>query len=123
MTANGWLQIAFFSLCVLLGHQAARAVPGRVYDGSLHWLGPSSALIYRVCGVDPRRGPALDSVCGGMLLFSAVVDAVDLRRAAAAARPAAQPANMPAVPDRQAFETAGVVHDEHELAVVQRASR
>ena len=121
MTANGWLQIAFFCPAVLLVTKPLGVYLVGVYDGRVRWLAPVERLLYRLGGVDPeedqhwtalRRRACCSSARVSMLLTYA--------RAAAAAPAAAQPAGLagrarpPGVRDR------GLVHDQHELAVVRR---
>ncbi len=105
MTLNGWLQILFFSTCVLVVAKPLGIYLVRVYDGSLTWLGPVERLIYRICGVDANEDQHWTRYAAGMLLFSAVsmlFTYVALRLQAVLPL---NPQHFPAVPDRQAFET------------------
>ena len=70
MTLNGWLQILFYCVCVLLVAKPLGIYLVRVYDGSLTWLGPIERAIYRVCGVDASEDQHWTRYAGGMLLFS-----------------------------------------------------
>ncbi|HEU4996358.1 MAG TPA: potassium-transporting ATPase subunit KdpA [Gemmatimonadaceae bacterium] len=105
MTANGWLQIVFFALCVLLVAKPLGIYLVRVYDGTLKWLAPVERAIYRVSGVDPDEDQHWTRYAAAMLLFSVasmLLTYVVLRIQHVLPL---NPANMPAVPDRQAFET------------------
>jgi K+-transporting ATPase ATPase A chain len=106
MTLNGWLQILFFSVCVLLVAKPLGVYLLRVYDGTFKWLGPVERLIYRVCGVDATEDQHWTRYAGAMLLFSAATMlltyvALRLQRVLPL-----NPQHFPAVTDRQAFETA-----------------
>ena len=87
----------------------------------MRWLGPVERADLSVWAASiPDEDQHWTRYAAAMLLFSAGVDAADVRRAAAAAVAAAQPA----APARRAgppgLRDGGVVHDEHQLAVVQR---
>ncbi len=106
MTANGWLQIAFFSVAVLLVAKPLGLYLVRVYDGSVRWLAPVERAIYRVSGVDPEEDQHWTRYAAAMLLFSAVsmlLTYVVLRLQAVLPL---NPQGLAAVPARQAFETA-----------------
>jgi K+-transporting ATPase ATPase A chain len=105
MTLNGWLQILFYCLCVLLVARPLGSYLVRVYDGSLQWLAPIERLIYRVAGVDASEDQHWTRYAGGMLLFSAasmLLTYVVLRLQHLLPL---NPQHFAAVPDRQAFET------------------
>src|SRR5512142_3108794 len=106
MTANGWLQILFFSLMVLAITKPMGVYILRVYDGSLRWLAPIERVIYRLCGVDPEEDQHWTRYAAGLLLFSAVSMLVTYVVPPPQARPPLTPFQRPAVADRQAFETA-----------------
>ena len=55
MTANGWLQIAFFSVVLLALTKPIGMYMVRVYDGSLTWLRPVERLLYRLGAAWTRR--------------------------------------------------------------------
>ena len=106
MTANGWLQIVFYSLCVLLVAKPLGLYLVRVYDGSMRWLAPVERAIYRVCGVDAAEDQHWTRYAAGVLLFSAVsmlltYVALRLQRVLPL-----NPQHLAGVSDRQAFETA-----------------
>ncbi len=106
MTTNGWLQIAFFATCVLLVAKPLGIYLVRVYDGSLRWLAPIERAIYRVAGIDAEEDQHWTRYAAGMLLFSAasmLFTYVALRLQGVLPL---NPQGLPAVPARQAFETA-----------------
>ncbi|MBI4500551.1 MAG: potassium-transporting ATPase subunit KdpA, partial [Gemmatimonadetes bacterium] len=106
MTANGWLQILFYSALLLALTKPLGVYMLRVYDGSLRWLAPVEGVIYRGCGIDPEEDQRWTRYAGGLLLFSAVSMLVSYVVFRLQGILPLNPAAMPAVPDRQAFETA-----------------
>jgi K+-transporting ATPase ATPase A chain len=106
MTANGWLQILFYSALLLALTKPLGVYMLRVYDGSLRWLGPVERAIYRLCGVDPDEDQHWTRYAAGVLVFSAVSMVVTYVALRLQARLPLNPFGLPAVPDRQAFETA-----------------
>src|SRR5215510_4540994 len=105
MTINGWLQILFFSLCVLLVAKPLGIYLVRVYDGSFTWLRPIERAIYKVCGVDETDDQHWTRYAAGVILFSAasmLLTYLVLRLQHALPL---NPQGLPAVSDRQAFET------------------
>jgi K+-transporting ATPase ATPase A chain len=106
MTTNGWLQILFFSLAVFAVAKPLGVYLVRVFDGSARWLGAIERPLYRLCGVNPDEDQHWTAYAGGMLLFSAVSMLVTYFVLRLQAVLPLNPAGMPAVPDRQAFETA-----------------
>jgi K+-transporting ATPase ATPase A chain len=106
MTANGWLQILFYGLCLLLVAKPLGLYMVRVYDGSMRWLAPVERVIYRVSGIDPTEDQHWTRYAGGMLLFSVasmLLTYVVLRLQYLLPL---NPQHFPAVTDRQSFETA-----------------
>ena len=106
MTANGWLQIALFALCVLLVARPLGLYLVRVYDGSARWLRPVERLVYRVCGVDPAEDQHWTRYAAGMLLFSLASMLLTYAVLRLQRVLPLNPEALAAVPDRQAFETA-----------------
>jgi K+-transporting ATPase ATPase A chain len=106
MTANGWLQILFYSVLLLALTKPLGVYMVRVYDGSLRWLAPVERAIYRLCGVDPEEDQHWTRYAGALLLFSVVSMLVTYVALRLQARLPLNPAGLPAVADRQAFETA-----------------
>ncbi len=106
MTTNGWLQIVFFAVCVLLVAKPLGIYLVRVYDGSMRWLAPVERAIYRLAGIDASEDQHWTRYAAGVLLFSAasmLLTYVALRLQAVLPL---NPQGMAAVPARQAFETA-----------------
>jgi K+-transporting ATPase ATPase A chain len=106
MTTSGWLQILFYSVLLLALTKPLGVYMVRVYDGSLRWLAPVERVIYRICGVDPEEDQHWTRYAGGLLLFSVVSMLVTYVALRLQAHLPLNPAGLPAVPDRQAFETA-----------------
>jgi len=59
MSANGYLQLAFYIVVLLALVKPLGAYMARIYEGQPAFLnrigGPFERLLYRVCGVDPQR--------------------------------------------------------------------
>jgi len=105
MTANGWLQIAFYSVVLLALTKPMGMAILRVYDGSVTWLRPVERLIYRIGGIDPDEDQHWTQYTAAMLIFSLVsmlLNYIDLRLQHVLPL---NPQHLPAVADRQAFET------------------
>ena len=105
MTVNGWLQILLYCVCVLLVAKPLGIYLVKVYDGTFRWLRPVERFIYRLCGVNPDDDQHWTRYAGAMLLFSAVsmlLTYVVLRLQDVLPF---NPQALPAVADRQAFET------------------
>jgi K+-transporting ATPase ATPase A chain len=105
MTANGWLQILFFSACVLLVAKPLGIYLVRVFDGSLRWLAPLERGIYRLGGVDPTEDQHWTRYAGGMLLFSLASMLLTYLVLRLQQVLPLNPQHFAAVTDRQAFET------------------
>ena len=71
MTANGWLQIAFFIAAILLVTKPLGLYLVAVYEGRVRWLAPVERLLYRAAGIDPAEEQHWTAYAAGMLLFSA----------------------------------------------------
>ena len=105
MTANGWLQIAFYSIVLLALTKPMGIAILKVYDGSVTWLRPIERFIYRIGGVDPEEDQHWTQYAGAMLVFSLasmLLTYVVLRLQHVLPF---NPQHFPAVTDRQAFET------------------
>src|SRR6476469_2943603 len=105
MTANGWLQIAFYSVVLLALTKPMGMVILRVYDGSVTWLRPVERLIYRIGGIDSEEDQHWTQYTAAMLIFSLVsmlLTYIVLRLQHVLPL---NPQHLPAVADRQAFET------------------
>ena len=76
MTLNGWLQILFFLLAVFVVTPPLGAFMARVFAGQRTFLDPVmrpiERLIYRLTGVDERRGMRWTEYSVALLLFSVV---------------------------------------------------
>jgi len=105
MTANGWLQIAFFSLVILAIAKPLGLYLVRVYDGSITWLRPVERVLYRMAGVDPDEDQHWTRYTGGMLLFT--LAGVLLTYAVLRLQQwlPLNPQGLSNLPERQAFET------------------
>jgi K+-transporting ATPase ATPase A chain len=105
MTLNGWLQIVFYSLCVLLIAKPLGIYLVRVFDGSLTWLGWMERPVYRLCGVDANEDQHWTRYAGGMLLFSVATMLLTYLVLRLQAVLPLNPQHLVAVTDRQSFET------------------
>jgi potassium-transporting ATPase potassium-binding subunit len=106
MNVNGWAQILFFCVCVLAVAKPLGLYLIRVYDGSMQWLAPVERAIYRLCGVDPKEEQHWTRYAAGMLLFSAASMLLTYAVLRLQAILPLNPQHLPAVTDRQSFETA-----------------
>jgi K+-transporting ATPase ATPase A chain len=106
MTAHGWLQIALFLACVLLVARPLGSYLVRVYDGSLRWLAPVEHAIYRLAGIDAEEDQHWTRYAAGVLLFSAASMLLTYAALRLQALLPLNPQGLPALPPRQAFETA-----------------
>ena len=106
MTTNGWLQIAFFSIALLLITKPLGIYVLKVYDGSMRWLRPLERVLYRIGGVDPDEDQHWTRYAASMLIFSAASMLLTYAVLRLQHLLPLNPQAMGAVPDRQAFETA-----------------
>jgi K+-transporting ATPase ATPase A chain len=106
MTLNGWLQIAFYSVALLLVTKPVGIYILKVYDGSMTWLRPVERLLYRWAGVDQEEDQHWTRYAASMLIFSAVSMLLTYAVLRLQHLLPLNPALRGAVPDRQAFETA-----------------
>jgi potassium-transporting ATPase potassium-binding subunit len=106
MTANGWLQIAFFSVAVLLITKPLGIYVLKVYDGSMRWLGPLERILYRASGIDPAENQHWTRYAASMLIFSATSMLLTYAVLRLQQLLPLNPQHLAAVADRQAFETA-----------------
>jgi K+-transporting ATPase ATPase A chain len=106
MTANGWLQILFFSALVLLLAKPMGIYILAVYEGRRRWLGPVETAIYRVLGADPAEDQHWTRYAAGMLLFSLVSMLATYAVLRLQGVLPLNPQGFGGVVDRQAFETA-----------------
>ena len=106
MTTNGWLQILFYGLCVLLVAKPLGLYLVRVFDGTARWLAPVERAIYRLAGVDPEEDQHWTRYTAGVVLLSAVSMLLTYLVLRLQHALPFNPQGLPAVSDRQAFETA-----------------
>ena len=106
MTMNGWVQILIFSLVTLAVAKPLGLYLMKVFDGSLRFLRWLERPIYAICGVDDRDDQHWSRYLASLLLFSLaslLLTYVVLRLQHLLPL---NPQKFPALPDRQAFETA-----------------
>src|SRR6266542_3622451 len=76
MTFNGWLQIGLYALVVLAITKPLGLYMYRVFEGERQPLprvfGALERLLYRLCGVDPRKEQGWKGYAASMLVFSAL---------------------------------------------------
>jgi K+-transporting ATPase ATPase A chain len=106
MTLNGWQQIAGFVLAVLLVTKPLGAYLVAVYEGRVRWLAPMERGFYRLAGVDPGEDQHWTAYAEAVLLFSAATMLLTYAALRLQHLLPLNPAGLPAVTDRQAFETA-----------------
>ncbi|HEX9109133.1 MAG TPA: potassium-transporting ATPase subunit KdpA, partial [Longimicrobiales bacterium] len=106
MTANGWLQIAFYCVVLLLVTKPMGIYILKVVDGSMGWLRPVERVLYRIAGVDPEEEQHWTRYAASMLIFSAATLLLTYLVLRVQHLLPLNPAARDAVPDRQAFETA-----------------
>jgi K+-transporting ATPase ATPase A chain len=106
MTLSGWLQIAFYSVALLLVTKPLGIYMLKVYDGSFAWLRPVERLLYRAAGVDPDEDQHWTHYAAAMLIFSAASMLLTYAVLRLQHLLPLNPQHMAAVVDRQAFETA-----------------
>jgi potassium-transporting ATPase potassium-binding subunit len=106
MTANGWLQILFYSVLLLALTKPLGLYMLRVYDGSYRFLGFLERAIYRLGGVNPEDDQHWTRYGIAVLMFSLVSMLISYVVFRLQAHLPLNPARMAAVTDHQAFETA-----------------
>ena len=106
MTYSGWLQIAIYSLVLLIVTKPLGLYVLRVYDGSVIWLRPVERTLYRLAGVDPTEDQHWTRYAASMLLFSGVSMLFTYAGLRLQHLLPLNPQHLGAVVDRQAFETA-----------------
>lgn len=106
MTTNGWLQIALFSLLTLAVAKPLGLYLVSVFEGRQRWLRFLERPIYALCGVDEADDQHWTRYATGMLLFSVVSMLLTYAVLRLQHLLPLNPQALPALPDRQAFETA-----------------
>ena len=105
MTANGWIQILFYCAVLLAVTKPMGIYMLKLYDGSFRWLGFVERAIYRICGVDEKEDQHWTAYAAGLLLFSVASMLVTYGVLRLQGFLPLNPEHLPAVVDRQAFET------------------
>ena len=106
MTISGWLQIAIFAFAILAVTKPLGLYLVKVYDGSLAWLRPVERVLYRACGIDANEDQHWTRYAAAMLFFSAASMLLTYAVLRLQAVLPFNPQHLPAVADRQSFETA-----------------
>ncbi len=110
MTTNGWLQILFFFLLVLLAAKPVGVYMARVFERERTFadfaLRPFEKLIYRLTGVDEAKEMRWTEYAVAMLLFSAVSMLVTYAVERLQHALPFNPQHLPAVPADLALNTA-----------------
>src|ERR1700674_1277289 len=74
MTINGWLQIGLFALVIFAITKPLGTYMYRVFEGERQPLprlfGPVERVLYRLCGVNPKKEQRWKGYAAAMLLFS-----------------------------------------------------
>ncbi|MBY0490377.1 MAG: potassium-transporting ATPase subunit KdpA [Gemmatimonadaceae bacterium] len=106
MSANGWLQIALFAAAVLVVTKPMGLYLTAVFTGRLRALAFVERPLYRVAGIDEAHDQHWTQYAASLLCFSLLAVVVTYAGLRLQAWLPLNPAALPAVPDRQAFETA-----------------
>ncbi len=106
MTVNGWLQIGCLTLAVLAVTKPLGLYLVAVYEGRVRWLAWVERVLYRAAGIDPTEDQHWTTYAGGMLIFSLVSMLLTYAVLRMQHLLPLNPQGLPAVVDRQAFETA-----------------
>lgn len=106
MTTMGWLQILVFAAVVLAITKPLGVYLVSVYDGRIAWLRPLERALYRAAGIDPDREQHWTEYAAALMLFSAASMLLTYAALRLQHLLPLNPEHLPAVTDRQAFETA-----------------
>jgi K+-transporting ATPase ATPase A chain len=106
MTTNGWLQILFFSAAILAVTKPLGAYLVSVYEGRTRWLAPLERGIHALSGINPEQDQHWTRYAGAMLLFSLATMLLTYAVLRLQHLLPLNPQGLPAVTDRQSFETA-----------------
>jgi K+-transporting ATPase ATPase A chain len=112
MTANGWLQIIFFLLCVFLATKPLGSFMARVFARERTWLDPVmrpvERILYKLTGVDESHEMDWKEYAVALLLFSGVsmILLYLLQRVQQVAWLPWNPQKLAGVPPALAFDTA-----------------
>ena len=76
MTINGWVQIGVFLLVIIAVTKPLGVYMYRVFEGEQkplpRLLGPVERLLFKLCGVDPRKEQTWVEYTIALLVFSAI---------------------------------------------------
>ena len=110
MTLNGWLQIAFYFLALVLLTRPLGGFLYRVFAGERTWLspvvGPLERGFYKVAGVDEKQDQSWLAYTGAMLMFNALGFALLYLMLRTQHWLPLNPQDLPAVAPHLAFNTA-----------------
>lgn len=106
MNANGWMQIALFAGALLLITKPMGLYLVAVFDGRVRVLAPLERWLYRLAGVREDDSQHWTRYATNLLIFSLIAVAVTYIGLRAQSVLPLNPASLPAVSARQAFETA-----------------
>jgi K+-transporting ATPase ATPase A chain len=106
MTINGWLQILLFSAAVLALTKPMGLYLTAVFEDRMSGLRPVERAVYALAGVDPNEDQHWTRYAGAMLLFSLATMLLTYVALRLQQVLPLNPEHLPAVADRQAFETA-----------------
>ena len=106
MTINGWLQILFFCAAVLAVAKPLGTYLVAVYDGRVRWLAPVERGLYALAGVDQKEDQHWTRYAASMLVFSLATMLLTYVALRMQHLLPLNPQGLPAITDRQAFETA-----------------
>lgn len=121
MTLNGWMQIAFYALCVLAVARPLGLYLVKVFGGSVGWLRPLERAIDRVSGVDPNEDQHWTRYAAAILLFS--VASMLLTHLALRLQHALPfTGGAPGGPGPSGVRDGSIVHDQYQLAWCSRSS-
>ena len=124
MTGNGWFQIFLFFAVILLLTKPMGVYLYRVFERKTTLLDPVlrpiERLVYRACGIEEKKEMKLDGVRRGDAGVQRCVIAPALPDRAGATVAAVESAEAGKCGARSGVEHGGFVHDEYELAVLQR---
>ena len=120
MTANGWFQIGFFLVVILLVTKPLGVFMTRVFSGEKTFLDPVlrpvERLVYRLTGVDEKHEMRWTEYAIAMLLFSGVSMALAVSDRAHAEVAAVQSAEIRQRGARSRLRDGRLVHHKYELA-------
>ena len=125
MTIIGWVQIALFSVIVILITRPFGGYMTRVFAGERTFLSPVlrpvERAVYWCCGVDEKEEQHWLTYAVAMLFFSVVGFVTLVRAAAAAVVSAVQPAGADRRRAEPRLQHLGQLRHQHELAVLYAA--